>query len=112
MALPLLSLAQRQVSGTITNDRGEPLSAVSVLEKGTNNGVTTNSKGHFSIAVSGASPVLVITYSGMEAKEITVGTSSVFNISLSENGTMSEVVVTALGITRKDRSIGYATQQV
>ncbi len=112
VALPFLAFSQRQVTGTVTNEKGEPLAAVSIIEKGTNNGVTTNDKGAFVITLTTPNPVLLVTYAGMSNKEIIVSSSSNYNISLSENGTMSEVIVTALGITRKDRSIGYANQQV
>ena len=111
-AIPLTAFSQRQLTGMVTNSKGDPLAAVSVMEKGTSNGVVTNDKGTFFINVSGSSPVLVISYAGMKSQEILVGNQSNYNISLSDDGTMSEIVVTALGITRKDRSLGYATQQV
>ena len=114
MLLPQLSLAQsRTISGTVTDNSGTPLPFVSVQEKGTNKGTTTNDRGQFSIVTTTARPVLVFSYTGLQAQEIAVGTSNTFNVSLSsEGGTMSEVVVTALGITRKERSLGYSTQEV
>lgn len=112
LAIPFTALGQRQITGTITNEKGEPLYAVSVMEKGTSNGVTTNEKGQFAISVTTADPVLVISYSGMVTQVVNIGSAENYTISLSENGSMSEIVVTALGITRKDRSLGYATQQV
>src|SRR4051812_9250423 len=58
------------VSGRILNDKGEPLSGVSVVEKGTNNGVTTNDSGHFSLTVTDANATLVINYIGYNQQEI------------------------------------------
>ena len=111
--IPFFVFSQtRQVQGTVTDEKGEPLAAVSVMQKGTNNGTTTNEKGVFSITVTGNSPVLVLSYAGRETQELTVTSASVYNVSLGSGGTMSEVVVTALGIKRSDRSLGYATQQV
>ncbi len=111
--IPVFAFSQsRLISGNVTNEKGEPLAAVSVMEKGTTNGTVTNEKGAFVITVNGSNPILVITYAGSKAQEINVGASSNYNVSLNNNGTMSEVVITALGISRKDRSLGYATQQV
>src|SRR5215207_7145275 len=90
IALPFLASAQgRQISGTVSNE-----------------------KGAFTIAIQNANAVLVISHAGMKEQEIQVGASNSYNVSLNDNGTLSEVVITALGITRKDRSLGYATQQV
>ncbi len=112
LLLPQLSLAQtRQLTGTVTDDKGSPLASVSVVEKGTSNGTATSASGAFSISVSGASPVLVFSYAGMQPQEIPVGSSSTFHVVLTA-GTLSEVVVTALGIKRSERSLGYSTQQV
>ena len=110
--IPQAFAQTREITGTVTDEKGEPLPAVSVLQKGTNNGVTTNNRGVFSITVTGANPVLVISYSGRSTQEIIVGTASTYNVSLGSSGPMSEVVVTALGIRRNERSLGYSTQEL
>ena len=103
LAIPFLALSQsRQVSGTVTDDKGEPLPAVSVVQKGTNAGTVTNEKGVFFLTVSGPSPVLVFSYSGRQSQELAVGNSNTYNVSLGNNGALSEVVVTALGINRSE----------
>jgi TonB-linked SusC/RagA family outer membrane protein len=113
IAMPILVFSQsRQIAGTVTDEKGEPLASVSVLQKGTTNGTSTDEKGVFTITVTGVNPVLVFSYSGMQTQEVTVGVSNNYNVSLSANGGLSEVVVTALGITRKEKSIGYSTQQI
>jgi TonB-linked SusC/RagA family outer membrane protein len=113
IAMPSLVFSQtRQITGTVTDEKGSPLPFVSILQKGTQNGTSTDAKGAFSISVAGTNTVLVITYTGRQAQEITVGNSNTFNVSLSANGSLSEVVVTALGINRRQKSIGYSTQQV
>ncbi len=111
--LPLFVLAQsRQISGTVTDEAGQPLQGVSIVEKGTTNGTTTNQRGVFSITVNNASPTLVFSFAGRVSQEIVVGASNTYNLSLASDGSMTEVVVTALGIRRSERSLGYATQKV
>lgn len=113
IAMPFFVFSQsRPITGTVTDDKGEPLASVSVMQKGTSNGTTTNEKGFFSITVNGASPVLVFSYAGRQTREVAIGNSNTYSVSLGSNEAMSEVVVTALGITRKKRSLGYATQEV
>jgi TonB-linked SusC/RagA family outer membrane protein len=105
---------QRQVSGTVTSEKdGSSLPGVSVAVKGTSQGTLTNQDGAYSIQVSGPGTVLVFSSIGFNSKEITVGNSSTINVALAEDTkTLNEVVVTALGIGREKKALGYATQQV
>ena len=114
LLLPMLILAQgRQVSGVITDDKGQPLVAASVMEKGTRNGTTTNEAGAYTLSVTSSRPVLVISFAGMQTREITVGAGDTYNVALSgSDESLSEVVVTALGIRRSERALGYSTQEV
>lgn len=114
LLLPHLSLAQgRQISGRVTDDKGDPLALVSVLEKGTNNGTTTDERGQFALTVTGARPVLVFSYTGMDPQEVTVGSTNTYNVTMRSTGdAMSEVVVTALGIRREKKALGYSAQEV
>lgn len=113
LVIPLFLFSQgRQVTGTVTDENGTPLPSVSVLEKGTRNGTVTNASGTFSIALTGRSPVLTFSYSGRQTQELTIGTAANYNVSLSTAGNLSEVVVTALGITRQKKALGYAAQEV
>lgn len=112
--LPQLSYAQqRTVSGTVTDANGAPLPLVSVVEKGGRTGTTTNDQGQFTLTLTTARPVLVFSYAGLQTQEVTVGSGNTYNISMrSDGGTMSEVVVTALGIRREKKVLGYSTQEV
>lgn len=112
--LPQLTYAQqRTVSGVVTDANGAPLPLVSVVEKGGRGGTTTNDQGQFTLTLTTARPVLVFSYAGLKSQEVTVGDGNTYDISMNaDGGTMSEVVVTALGITRKERSLGYSTQEV
>ena len=111
--IPSLLFAQsRQVSGVVTNQNGEPVPSATVLQKGSSNGVSANEQGAFSINVTGNNPILVISSTGFNASEIKIGTGTNYNVSLSLSGMLEEVVVTALGISREKKALGYATQEV
>jgi TonB-linked SusC/RagA family outer membrane protein len=102
----------RQVSGTITDSKGTAVPLATIQQKGTSNATTANDNGSFSISITGNDPVLIISSAGFVTQELSIGTSSTYTIQLRESGTLSEVVVTALGISKKQKSLGYATQQV
>src|SRR3954466_8374199 len=92
LTLPLLVHSQsRQVGGTVTDEKGSPLSNVSVLQKGTGNGTVSDVKGTFNLVVTGANPVLVFSYTGMAEHELALGNASTYNVSLAASGAMSEV---------------------
>ena len=105
------SFAQKSVSGTVSDDAGVPIPGATVLVVGTNNGVTTDFDGNYTIQAN-EGDVLSVSYVGYAAQEITVGTASTINVTLSSDNTLEEVVVTALGITREAKSLGYAQQKV
>jgi TonB-linked SusC/RagA family outer membrane protein len=107
-----LTFAQeRSVSGVVSDNAGLPIPGVSVLVKGTQNGTQTDFDGKFSIKAS-PSQVLIFSYVGMTTREITAS-SATLNVKLdTDSQELSEVVVTALGIKREKKSLGYATQEV
>ncbi|WP_157960901.1 SusC/RagA family TonB-linked outer membrane protein [Nubsella zeaxanthinifaciens] len=100
----LLASATITVSGKVTDQTGEPLTGVSVIEKGTQNGTTTDSKGNYRLSVAGESAVLVFSYIGFVNKTITVGASKNINVTMQEDKTMLDdiVVVGYGGVKRKD----------
>ncbi|OIV43262.1 SusC/RagA family TonB-linked outer membrane protein [Flavobacterium johnsoniae] len=105
-----LSFAQeRAVSGTVSDNAGMPLPGVSVLVKGTKTGTQTDFDGKFSIKAS-SSQVLVFSYIGMKTQEVAASSSTV-NVKLADAGAqeLEGVVVTAFGIKREKKSLGYAT---
>src|SRR5690606_23327926 len=100
------------ITGTVSDTSGTPLPGVSIVLNGTNRGTTTDFDGNYSISAD-AGQVLIYSYLGMITKEVTVGAGTTLNVVLEEDSTqLDEVVVTALGITRDKRSLGYATQEV
>lgn len=111
LSLPAFGQSRR-ISGTVTDERGTPLPAVSVLEKGTNNATVTNEQGAFTIALTGNSNVLIFSYVGRPNRELALRQSDTYAVRMGEASAMSEVVVTALGIRKEKRALGYSSQEV
>lgn len=106
-------LQAKTVTGKVVDDKGEILVGVTVAEQGTQKATTTDANGNYSLSVTGDNSVLVFTYIGMNTKTETVGARSVINVTLaSASGALQEVVVTALGIKREAKKLGYASTQV
>lgn len=96
-----MALAQVNVTGTVKDETGQPVPGASVLIKGTQQGTTTTNDGKFAISAK-ASDILVISYIGYQAQEISVGTQTTINVSLkSATNDLSEVVVVAYGTQKK-----------
>lgn len=99
----LNSIQQMSVTGLIVDENGVPLPGANIIEKGTNNGVATDLDGNFSINVSSSSSILVISYVGYQAMEITAS-NTIGTIQLKlDAGALDEIVVVGYGsTTRKD----------
>ena len=104
----------RTVSGKVTDQKSsEGLPGVTVLLKGTTTGVSTNTNGQYSLVVPDGGGTLVFSSVGMTTQERALGTESQVNIAMAQDTReLSEVVVTALGIEKDTRSLGYSTQQI
>src|SRR5690606_11596309 len=90
-----------------------PLPGANVVEKGTTNGTSTDFDGNYSITVSGSGARLEFSSLGMKTLETAINGRSTINIQLEEDAQqLSEVVVTALGISREKKSLGYAVTEV
>lgn len=106
-------LAQRTITGKVADSQGQPLIGVTVLVKGTTIGTTTDLNGNFSIQVPNDQSALQLSYVGYTGQEIVVGSQATVNITMAESSLMmDEVVVTALGIKRESKTLGYATAVV
>lgn len=102
----------KKISGIVVDANGEPVIGVNVLEQGTTNGTITDIDGKFSLSVP-AQSILIVSYIGYITKEVAVGAQSFFRIKLEEDTKkLEEVVVTALGIKREEKALGYAVQKV
>lgn len=100
-----------EISGKVTDEKGVPASGVSVTEKNTKNGTSTNSAGEFKLVVK-QNAVLVFTSIGYAKREVPVS-GNTMNVSLQVSSeSISEVVVTSFGIRREKKALGYAVSTV
>lgn len=100
-----------EITGVVVDSKNMPIPGANVIEKGTNNGVSTDLDGKFTIRVSGSNSVLVFSFIGFENKEETVGQSKSLNIILNEqNSALNEVVIVGYGaVKKKDLTGAVAT---
>lgn len=113
LTMPLLLFSQsRQISGRVLDETGAPLAFASILVKGTSTGISADNEGRFTITVPGPTAILVVSSTGFQTQEIRVGNNSTITASLQAEAGLSEVVVTAMGIRREKRALGYSTQEV
>lgn len=100
------------IKGKVTDESGAPLYGVNIAIKGSTKGTITDDKGDYSIDATKGS-VITFSYIGFAATNITVGSSTTINVSLKpESSNMGEVVVTALGISKEARKVGYAVTTI
>jgi ferric enterobactin receptor len=103
---------QKKISGTVLSSDDTPVAGATVLLKEEKTGTETDANGHFSISASPGN-TLVISSVGFTRQEIKVGNSSTISVTLQKGeGELEEVVVTALGIKKQEKSLGYATTQL
>ena len=99
--------AQRSITGKVSDEKGNPLSNVSVQVKGSSVGTVTNDEGVFTLNLPANARTLVITYVGFTNQELAVSNQTNFNVSLrQENSNLDEVVVVAYGTQRKESITG------
>lgn len=111
--LCVLAIGQtRTITGKVRNDKGEVVPFATVAVKGTNRTVTADAEGNFKIEAT-TGDVLVISSTGQEAKEFKVGNGSDVSATLgSKDAQLEEVVVTAQGIRRRPKELGYSVAQI
>jgi TonB-linked SusC/RagA family outer membrane protein len=105
------SVQAQSISGTVTDENGVPLPGATVLVEGTQNGVSTDFDGNYSINAS-SGDTLVFSFVGYSNQSVVVGSSATVNVSLQPDNALSEVVVTALGVKRNVKAVGYSITQV
>jgi len=108
-----LSFAQEKtISGTVTDQDGLPLPGVNILVEGTTTGTQSDFDGLYTINAS-VGEILVFSYIGQSNAKMTIGASNTINVQMEEDAqALEEVVVTALGIKRNPRSLGYSVKSV
>ena len=112
--LPWVLAQQRNVSGKVTSaEDGSSLPGVNVVLKGTTSGTVTDANGEFVVSVPAEGGVLIFSFIGLSSQELEIGTRTVVGVAMAQDVTqLGEVVVTAVGIERDKRSLGYAVQSV
>lgn len=114
LLFPCFAFSQtRQVTGRITDEKGNPVPLASVLLKGSPTGVSADENGRFTITVTGSNPTLVISYTGFATKEVKITESNTYDVVLQTGNSLSEVVVTAaFGFKQRKKTLGYNVQEV
>ncbi len=114
IGLQVVFAQTRSITGTVTSaDDGSSIPGTSVIVKGTTIGTVTDMEGKFTLKVPTTAKALMVAFVGMSSQEIPIGDQTTFNIKLTaERLAVDEVVVTALGISREKKSLGYASQSV
>ena len=103
---------EKTITGTVIDQAGIPLPGVNIVVEGTSNGTQTDFDGLYSISAS-SGQILLFTYIGQKAARRTVGADNVINLQMEEDTqALEEVVVTAQGIVREKRALGYAVTTV
>lgn len=106
-----MALAQTQVRGTVvSSEDGEPIVGASVLVAGTKMGTISDSEGNFTLSVP-ANGKLQISYLGMQTQQVTAKNNMMVKL-MPEDNTLNDVVVTALGVSREKKALGYAVSEV
>lgn len=105
---------KRQISGTVTNtDDGTTLPGVSVVVKGATIGTVTDANGKYSLEVPADAKTLQYTFVGMKMMEVPIGASSIIDVTMEVDALkVEEVVVTAVGIKRSEKALGYSVATV
>ncbi|MDR1982030.1 MAG: SusC/RagA family TonB-linked outer membrane protein [Tannerellaceae bacterium] len=104
---------QRTISGVVTDELKEPLLGVTVLVKGTSVGTATDINGAYSLNIPADAKILRFSFLGYETKEIDIGNQAVIHLELVESAkALEEVTVTALGISREKKALGYSVGEV
>ena len=108
-----VSFAQTSIKGKVTDDTNVGIPGVSVMVKGSTTGASTSNDGTYSISVPANATTLVFTSLGFATREVAIAGKTQIDVKLaSKDNDLDEVVVTALGIKRSQKSLGYSAQQV
>lgn len=103
----------RIITGMVKDAQGEALTGVTVLVKGTTTGTSTDEKGNYTLSVPPNGTSLDFKYLGYKTKTVSISTSNVINISMEDDVLgLSEVVITALGIAKEKKALGYSAESV
>jgi len=106
------AIGQRTITGKVTDTKGEALIGANIFVLKTTNGTVTDVNGNFSLALPAGAEVISVSYTGFTSKEIEIGNLSVIDVELEAGTILNEVVVTALGISKQPKEIGYSVARI
>lgn len=110
---PLELPQQQTINGRVTDENGVAFPGVNVVVKGTTNGTATNADGAYSVSVASSGSILVFSFVGYGIQEVSVEGKTIVNVTMVPDiESLDEIVVTALGIERSAKSLGYSTTSV
>lgn len=113
LLVPLSVFCQtRQISGRVIDATNAPVPRATIIVKGTGTGVSADENGRFTISVPSSNATLVISSAGFTTQELKVGSASEYSVALTTSSDLSEVIVTAFGIRKEKKSLGYTVQSV
>lgn len=109
-----IPLSAQTIQGTVTDDKNEPLVGASIVLEGTSKGTLTDLNGTYKLDLTNTekSSKLVFSFVGYETQNISINNQSIINVSLQTGSSLSEIVVTALGIKKEAKKLGYSTTTV
>ena len=103
--------AQQKITGAVTDNTGDPVIGASITVLNGQEGTLTDAMGQYSIALYDGQTKLVFSYFGFETQTVDVSGKSILNVTLTPSEIqLEEVVITALGVSREERALGYAVQ--
>lgn len=108
------SYAQQRVTGKVTSkDDGQPVAFATVTVKGTTVATSTNNNGEYEITAPAGATTLTVSFIGMISQDVNIAGRSIIDVALDSEGEMlEESVVTAMGIKKEKKALGYAVQDI
>jgi len=111
--ISLTAQQEKKITGTVKDEKGEPVIGANVVVKGTTSGTVTDINGNFSLLIIGTNVILEISFVGYVTQDVSIGTKTKLNILLAENSkVLDEVVVTSFGIRKTMKQLTYSTQEL
>ncbi len=112
-SVPIIVFSQaRKISGKVMDQNGDGIPRASVIVRGTSGGISADENGNFSIDIPASNSVIVISSVGYQTQDLRAGNANNLTVTLKSNQDLSEIVVTALGIKREKKALGYSAQEV
>ncbi len=105
------AIAQKTISGSVKDQKGEPMIGASILVKGTTTGMVTDIDGNYSLNIPAGATTIVVSFAGFQTQEVTLGASNVVDIVLGE-ATLQEFVVTGTGVATDKRRVPIDVQTI